>query len=313
MRTLLTIGFAWLSIVSLAQGSTFKASTDKESILIGEQILLRLEIRSAAADSISFPVLEDTLSAAVEIVQKSPIDTTFEGQTLEQRVLSQKLILTSFDSGYHAIPPLVATVNGFPLESNPFLVSVQTVTVDTAKGIYDIRGVAQVPFSFKEWLKENWTWLAVAFLLLIGIIGLIIWFKRRPDHIPVAIEKSKRPAHELALERLVDLESKSLWQNDKIKEFYSELTDILRQYIEQRFFIPELEQTTDEIIDSMRRKPDFGQETIDKTRNVLFLADLVKFAKEKPVGSENEMNLVAVKIFIEETKVSPETKNSNND
>ena len=312
MRAILTIGFAWLSILCLAQGSSFKASTDKESILIGEQVLLRLEIRSAAADSVSFPILEDTINASVEIVRQSPIDTTFEGQSLEQRVLSQELVLTSFDSGYHAIPPLTAMVNGFPVESNPFLVTVQTVPVDTAKGIYDIRGVAQVPFSFMEWFKENWSWLALIAIVILGIIGLIVWLKRRPRSIPIVIEAPKRPAHELAFERLDQLESKSLWQNDKVKEFYSELTDILREYIELRYSIPALEQTTDEIIDSMRRKPDFGQETIEKTRNVLFLADLVKFAKEKPVGTENEMNLAAVRLFIEETKVSPPTNNTSN-
>ena len=314
MKGLLTILLLFsLFINSYSQGSKFQAAIDKEEILIGEQMRLSLRLETAAADSVSLPIFEDTLITEVEILSVGKVDTTYEGANLGLKVLTQNLLLTSFDSGYFAIAPLEASVNGNLIESNLFLISVQTVPVDTAKGIYDIRGVAQVPFSFTEWLKENWPWIAIAIAILAIIIGFTWWYAKRPK--PVVEEKivPKRPAHEIALERLTKLESEQLWQAGKIKQFYSELTDILREYIELRFHIPALEQTTDEIIQSMKRSPNFSIDLIEKTNQVLFLADLVKFAKEKPVGSENEQNLSLVRNFIEETKrpVEPSTSETN--
>jgi hypothetical protein len=298
---------------AFAQGSRFEAKLDREAILIGEQLELTLRLEAAAADSLELPMLEDTIITEVEIVSASKVDTTFEGSNLSVKVLTQKLTLTSFDSGYYAIAPLHASVNGQPVESNPFLISVQTVPIDTAKGIYDIRGVAQVPFSFTEWLKENWQWIGLAVAVLAIIVVLTWWYAKRPTPVVEEEKIPARPAHEIAFERLDKLDSEQLWQGGKIKEFYSELTDVLREYIELRFNIPALEQTTDEIIQSMRRSPNFSAELVEKTNQVLFLADLVKFAKEKPIGSENDHNMKLVRNFIDETKRTekPETESSN--
>lgn len=312
----------WFLIISIvisatldlfSQGNKFQAKLDREEILIGEQMHLTLRLEAAAADSLVLPVFDDTLVSEVEILATGKVDTTFEGANLGLKVLTQNLTLTSFDSGYYAIAPLTAYANGNPVESNPFLISVQTVPVDTAKGIYDIRGVAQVPFSITEWLKENWPWIALATALLAIIIGITYWYAKRP--IPAVEEKKVpvRPAHEIAFERLTKLEEEQLWQAGKIKAFYSELTDILREFIELRFHIPALEQTTDEIIQSMRRSPNFSVDLIGKSNQVLFIADLVKFAKEKPVGSENKQNMLLVRNFIEETKQTSQTTSKTND
>ncbi|MDC1222192.1 BatD family protein [Salibacteraceae bacterium] len=303
MKRLIFISLLFsLTLNAFSQGSKFQVKLDKEEILIGEQIQLSLRLEAAAADSLALPIFDDTLINEIEILSTGKVDTSFEGSNLSLKVFTQNLKLTSFDSGYFAIAPLIAEVNGSPVESNPFLISVQTVPIDTAKGIYDIRGAAQVPFSFTEWLKENWPWIAIATTLLAIIIGITYWYAKRPK--PSVEEKVEptRPAHEIAFERLTKLEGDQLWQAGKTKEFYSELTDILREYIELRFHIPALEQTTDEIIQSMRRSPNFSVELIEKTNQVLFLADLVKFAKEKPIGSENEQNMLLVRNFIDETK-----------
>ncbi len=313
MKRLIIISLLFsLTLNAFSQGSKFQVKLDKEEILIGEQIQLSLRLEAAAADSITLPILNDTLINEIEILSTGKVDTSFEGSNLSLKVLTQNWKLTSFDSGYFAIAPLIAKVNGSPVESNPFLISVQTLPIDTAKGIYDIRGVAEVPFSFTEWLKENWPWIAIATILLAIIIGITYWYAKRPA--PAVEEKVEptRPAHEIAFERLTKLEGDQLWQAGKTKKFYSELTDILREYIELRFHIPALEQTTDEIIQSMRRSPNFSVELIEKTNQVLFLADLVKFAKEKPTGPENKQNMLLVRNFIGETKRTEQQSTKTN-
>lgn len=301
MRWLFFISVVFTCCEVFGQGSKFEATLNRESILIGEQLELSLRLSASAADSMRLPQFSDTLIKQVEIVSASNVDTTFEGSNLSVKVLTQNLTLTSFDSGYHAVAPLKSMVNGQIVESNPFLISVETVPIDTAKGIYDIRGVAQVPFSWMEWFKENWFWFAIVAAVLLIIVVFVIWFQRKPKKV---IEEPKipvRPAHEIALERLNILEGKNLWQSGKTKAFYSELTDILREYIEERFQIPAMEQTSDEIIRSMKHNPSFSSALIEKTHQVLFLADLVKFAKENPVGSENDQNLALVRTFITDT------------
>ncbi|MEZ4722499.1 MAG: hypothetical protein R2813_11560 [Flavobacteriales bacterium] len=309
MRVLLHISFLLIQAQMIfAQGQSFRATLDREAILIGEQVNLKLELRTQASDTASLPFIQDTLIKEVEVVSASKIDTAFEGNDLSQRVLSQNLTLTSFDSGYFAIAPLQAIVNGNVVESNPFLISVQTVPVDTAKGIYDIRGVSEVPFSLTEWLKEYWYWIVGPLVFLAILTYLMLMWSKKPVQQIIEKPKPKRPLHEIALERLDELEQKKLWQASKTKEYYSELTDILREYIELRFSIPALEQTTDEIMTSMKRLPEFTPEQLDKTKRLLFLADLVKFAKESPVGSENDMHLQNARDFVIGTKMITEEK-----
>jgi hypothetical protein len=286
-----------------AQEQSFRVDIDRENIVIGEQVRMTITLKCHAADSTVFPLIGDTLIREIEVVSKSKIDTAFSGDQLDQKILSQNIVLTSFDSGYYAIAPLVAHINDEMVESNPFLISVQTIAIDTAKGIYDIRGIADVPFSLKEWLKEYWPWIVFPLIALAAILYFILIWSKRPTLKSEPKPKVIRPFHEIALERLDKLEQEKLWQSGQIKLFYIELSDILREYIEHRFNIPAMEQTTDEIITSMRRSPDFSHEQIDKTRRLLFLSDLVKFAKEKPVGSENEMNIAMVRAFIIESKL----------
>jgi hypothetical protein len=301
-RLLSSILFILIGSISMAQSGPLNVSIEGQKILIGEQMNMRVELRSHVADTVLFPTFADTLIKEIEILSQSKIDTAFEGSDLSLKVLRQTLVLTSFDSGYYAIAPIKATVNGDTMESNPFLISVETIPIDTAKGIYDIRGIAQAPFSLLEWLQENWWWMLVLIFAITLAFVIFIWWNKRPELTPVEKIIPARPAHEIALERLQKLEAEKMWQADKIKEYYSELTDILREYIELRFQVPALEQTTDEIMTSLKRLPDLSQSQLEKIKRLLFLADLVKFAKEKPVGAENDLYLNHTREFINDTK-----------
>ncbi len=312
-----------LALCSMAQERSLSISTDRELFMIGEKAVLEVVLRSHASDTVAFPVIGDTIISELEVLERSKLDTNYEGDDLSQRVFTQRITFTSFDTGYFPITPRIATINGKEVLSNPLLVSIATVEVDTSKGIYDIKGVAEAPFSLKEWLIENQQYFYIGIPLLILIVLLSLWLARRkPEEV---VEPVVPPviAHVRALERLDQLKQQELWQKGEIKHYYSELTEILREYIEYRFLVPALEQTTDEIHASLRRNPDIGSPSLSQLKQLLFLADLVKFAKEKPESRENEMNLQMAYDFVQETKreevehsaenLPPKTESSNGD
>ncbi|NQV53253.1 MAG: hypothetical protein HQ500_08710 [Flavobacteriales bacterium] len=310
MRNLLTsILLALVACTGWAQERSLRVSTDREEILIGEQIQMTLELRSASSDTALLPAIGDTLRREVEVLSRSKVDTTYEGPQLDQKILRQSFVITSFDSGYFPVEPLIGQVNGSPIASEPFLVSVQTVKIDTAQGMIDIKDIEQVPFAWKEWFEKNWHWFAIGILVAALITWLALLLSKEKEVVEKKIVVPTRPAHEIALERLEHMRKEELWQQGKIKEYYSELTDILREFIELRFAIPALEQTTDEIVTAMKRFPDFSDEERTTIQRLLFLADLVKFAKEKPVGQENEGHFITVnrfvKAFIPQEKDTP--------
>lgn len=295
---MLHIMIALISFSGFAQERSLSVELDREQILIGEQVTMTVTLKGSSADSLQLPTLLDTLRKEIEIVAVDTPVTTYEGAQLDQQVKTQTMIITSFDSGYFAVEPLVGSINGDSILSNPFLLTVQTIQIDTAKGIVDIKDIEEVPFAWKEWFKQHWYWFALGIvaLALITIIALYL-SKEKPKEEEVIIEVI-RPAHEIALERLAALKEKELWQKGEIKLFYIELTDILREFIEARFSIPALEQTTDEIVVNMSHYPDFSDDQRTTVKRLLFLADLVKFAKEKPIDSENEQHLSTVESFV---------------
>ncbi|MEX2595536.1 MAG: hypothetical protein WEC59_01305 [Salibacteraceae bacterium] len=295
-----------LNLYAQAQERSFTVDLDRESILIGEHINMRVQLKSATTDSMVFPIIGDTIIKEIEVVSKEKIDTAFVGDHLEQRVLSQNITVTSFDSGYYAIPPLKGMVSKDTVESNPFLIAVGSVKIDMDQGIADIKPIEEISFPLKEWLATYWHWIVIA-LVLVGLITYIaLWFsKQKPkEKVEEEIIIPSRPAHEIALERLETLKSTNYWQTGDFKRYYSELTNILRAYIEGQFGISALEQTTNDIVRTMQHHPDFEKPQIDDVRKVLFLADLVKFAKEKPTAKENEINLELVEQFVKNSSTS---------
>jgi hypothetical protein len=284
----------------VAQERSLEVSLEREEILIGEQIGLNITLKAATPDTVVFPTVGEAIGEHIEVLQRSKIDTQFVGDQLEQRVLTQALTITSFDSGYFAQAPLQGSINGDSVASNPFLLTVQTVPIDTAKGIADIKDIQDVPFAWKEWFEQNWPWMALGLAIIAAIIGLIYYLRNLPQTPAPTVEPvvPVRPADEIALEALAALKDKKYWQQGEIKRFYIELSNILRAFLEGHFHIPAMEQTSDEIMRSVQHQADISKEQQQALRQLLFLADLVKFAKEKPIGSENERNLTVVEDFV---------------
>ena len=292
-------------------------SLDTSSIRIGERVSLRLNATLPRTASIYWPAIADTLSSKVEVASKSKIDTNATSRS-EFTNYSQTLLITSFDTGFHYISPFTilysyaGDTSRHELLSEGVYLKVRTVEVDTTKAIRDIRGPIQAPLTFAE-LTPYLAGLAIIGLI-ISLIWYYLWRKRINKPLFPVITRTLGPPWQIALQSLDSLEDKKLWQNGKIKEYYSELTDIIRHYLHQQHDIEAMEMITAEILfayDSSALKADARS----ILTYILEQADYVKFAKAIPLRNENELSMTYAKQFIDTTKpvpVVPETKLTDN-
>ncbi len=299
----MTLLFILITPATFAQNANVKAVLDSQKILIGDQMNLDLTVEMETGSTVDWPVLKDTITGQLEIVQASVPDTMLKetGET----VIHQRMVITSFDTGYMVLPPIRFLFNDDTLQvlsTEPQLIFVGDIPVQMEAEIMDIKEPYDVPYNWRKWIK--WGLLAWLILGLIAI-AVYIWEKHRKKPVESAMRpKPKRPAHEIALEKLEGLRLKKLWQNDRTKEFYIELSDIIREYIEFRFDILALEMTTDETVHALRRDG-MEEEKVSPLRKMLVMADLAKFAKYRPVANENERCFDIARSFISNTLVMP--------
>lgn len=298
------------SYAANAQEIIATAKLDSSSIRIGQQVKLQLSIQYRVDNGkqikIQWPEIADTIRKEVEIVLQSKIDTIIPDKTNPfQFIQTKTLYITSFDSGYWAIPPFKFMINEDTngVFTEPLLLEVGTITVDTTLAIKDIKPPYNENYSWLDWIKDNMYVVygtLVAILVILTIIYLIGYFKKIKPPM-VFVEVPKIPAHIIAFEKLDKLKEEKLWQNSKLKQYHIMLTEIVREYIENRFKIQALEQTTEEILYGFRNVA-IDEESGIKLKKLLILADLVKFAKEQPLPNENEMSLNNAYDFINGTK-----------
>ena len=187
------------------------------------------------------------------------------------------------------IPSQQILINNKKFIIDSLLISVSTVKVDTLKQkLYELKSIKNQPIIFDDY--KLYVWIALAILALIIAIILYFVFRKKKEEIPL---EERIPPYEMAMQRLGQLDKKQLWQQDKIKPYYIELTDIIRTYIERELQIPALESTTDELIETILdfnkiKKFDLPKETVKNLRKLLQEADLVKFAKHRPLSNEIE-------------------------
>ncbi len=292
-----------------AQDVKATAVLDSNSIRIGQQVKLKLSIQYRADNgkrmSVKWPEIADTIRKEVEVVSQSRIDTSINKSDPYLFTQTKTLYITSFDSGYWAMPPFKFIVNNDTngIETDPLLLQVSTIPVDTTQAIKDIKAPYEETYTWLDWLKDNMyvVYIALAAILLIVIIIYIVRHYARKEKPMVIIEVPKIPAHIIALEKLDKLKEEKLWQEGKLKQYHSSLTDILREYIENRFKITAMEQTTDEILFGFRNVA-VDDESKMKLKQVLILGDLVKFAKEQPLAAENDRSLAYSYEFVNGTK-----------
>ncbi|MDX9880703.1 MAG: hypothetical protein RBS73_01480 [Prolixibacteraceae bacterium] len=300
---LLTVIFADLGT---AQTSKIKAtaSIDSTRILIGDQVKLRLEVDQPKNAKLDFPEIGDSITSAIEVIERSPLDT-FTLSDAEQIKIIQNFTITSFDTGVQMVPQfrflLKHDGQTDSIFTQPLALEVLGMPLDTTKGPVDIKKPYAAPVTLKEV-----TPYILGIILIAAIIFFIFYYmERKKKNQPLFSrpEKPKEPAHIVALRELDRIKEEKIWQQDKIKQYYSELSDTLRIYIEGRFGIPAMEQTSDETLSAFRYRRDLiDEKSLEELSQILKLSDLVKFAKYYPLPDDNNLSLINAYFFVNQTK-----------
>ena len=299
MRKYILHIFLLISAVAFTQDPIVKAQIETSNIRIGEQFNLKITVKDV--DNVILPKLQ---LKGLEVIDSAKIDTI-------NYTLIQKYVLTGFDSGAFYIPQQQIFIRNQAYLTDSLLVNVATVPIDTTVvKKYPIKSIKKEPLVFDDY--KLYIYLLIAALLIIGF--WIYWFvirKRKieeeePTYVAMA-------PYDEAMFKLNELDEKLLWQNNKVKEYYSELTDIIRGYIERELKVPALEKTSDEIIETLN---DFYEantinttkENIKKLKELFKEADLVKFAKSKPLALEIEEDRKDAEEVVHNLKPKPISK-----
>lgn len=279
---LYTFLFLLAAITTFGQQKQVETSIDSTKIRIGSQFHLILKAKVDTAARVNFP--EGKNFGQLEVLESYPVDTVKKDAMYE---LVKKYGLTQFDSGRYVIPRLPVVINNKTIQTDSLLVEVANIKVDTLKQkMYDIKDVMG-----NESKSLLWLYILLGVLALAGIGFGIYWYIKKRKKQP----KEAAPIYATPIEKatalLQNLEKEELLQKGEVKDYYSRLTDIARIYIEEAIHVPAMESTTTELIEAMRvavqrKKMRLSQETFEQLEKVLRTADLVKFAKSRPMDFE---------------------------
>ncbi|MGN6179370.1 MAG: hypothetical protein ACTHNW_09325 [Mucilaginibacter sp.] len=292
--------FTGFALKTNAQNVKVEAKVDRVSVPMGDQTTLRLIAHVPAKSEIQFPVIADSIGK-IRIVKMSA-DSTADKDDPNTQVISHNYTITGFNAGTYTIPAYTFHTKTGAYTTDSLVVQFKPVAVDTTKAFYDIKQPLAVDYNWWDWIKDHWIWVVSGLVLILVVIYITWYVSRRYEKKPIfQAVKVVLTTDQIAMNKLNELRAKNLWQNGDVKTFYIELTDILREYLEKRYAIQALEQTTEEIFASLKPKQ-LPADASGKLKDILVLADLVKFAKEKPVGPENEQSMTNAVDFVQQTK-----------
>ncbi|WP_299124484.1 BatD family protein [uncultured Tenacibaculum sp.] len=298
MRKKLFYIFLLISSIGFSQSNKVQVEVDTTNIRIGEQFQYKISVDDT--ENVIIPKLNNL--KGLEVVDTLKIDTI-------KNKLVQKYILTGFDSGSFYIPQQQIFIKNQAYLTDSLLINVATVAIDTTKiKKFPIKGIKGEPYQFDDF--KNYIYWTIAILVLIGLIIYYFVFRKKKEEQETVVVPLL-PPYEEAIQKLQELDNKLLWQNNHIKKYYSELTGIVRSYIERELNIPALESTTDELIDTLKdfdetKSIETTKETIQKLKELLQESDLVKFAKSKPLSHEIEQDRKDAKNVIDNLKPKKE-------
>lgn len=297
LTILLTVTAQWA-----AAQVTVEQAIDSVGILIGQQAHLRLTVSFPEGSSVSWPKLTSGkyIVPGVEVVEVAGPDTVDKSSST---LKAEKVYtLTSFDEKLYAIPSLGVKVNGKTYKGASSALKVITVDVDTLhpNQFFPPKDVQNNPFLWSEWAPSFWLSLLVVFLLAATFYLYIRLKENKPIITKVRIVRHV-PPHKKAMIAIEKIKEERMASSEDQKAYYTQLTDTLRQYIQERFGFNAKEMVSEEIIENLRREGD--KKMIDELRELFQTADLVKFAKYSTLLNENDLNLVNAVNFIDETKL----------
>lgn len=281
-----------------------KATVDvnPKSFLIGEPVVLTVQLQNAPKELL-WPKLADSTEAyKIDVLDLGVLDT-IKGDAKNGITYVQKLKITTFDTNNVMILPMAF----YGLDSTLIAITdslrlnVSTVPVDTTKAFMDIFDPLDERLQFSEVLP--WILLGVAILLVIGL-GLLFYYRKKKNKPLFNLMKTKElTSDEYALFALQKLKEKRLWQQGLVKDYYVEMTDIVRLYISQRFKLDAMEMLTSEIVECLSAENGVANST-PSLKELLITADLVKFAKESPLPNDNDRFLNVAVEFVNATKMN---------
>jgi len=297
---------AGLGTVLRAERPEVEASLSADSVLIGDQFTLSVRIAKDRMETIGFPTFDDgklSRSGEIEIIAESDIDTLeAEGRKV---TITKQYTLAGFDEGDYRMgkfPVLYLDKNVVDTlwSKDSLHIVINTLAVDTlTQTIHDIKPPLRTPVRFGEFGGYLlWSLLAAAALVLLAVF---LYRKYRDKPRTGRREAPAEPPHVTAIKQLEKLHNQKLWQSGKQKLYYTRITDILREYIGERYRIKAPELTSREILDAMAGI-DMAERTMKRLREILLTADYVKFAKHIPAAEENENAYTDAYYFVEETK-----------
>ena len=293
MRKLLFTIFFFTSTLLFSQVQNLDTSV----IRIGEQTKLSISCNFEKGESFVWPNFNDTIISGVEIIERTKVDST---ETKDTITISQQFIITAFDSGNYYLPPIIFNETQ---KAEGLILNVKTIELADDAELKDIKPPINAPYGW----SDIWP-----FLLGILLVILIYFLLKKYVFVKKKTEVKRKPkiiipADVIALNELATLKDKELWQSGKLKQYHSEISEILRTYLEDRFQILALELPTYDILQSLRNKG-MQSEDLHTLTTILQRADLAKYAKSKPTDAENDESMSQSVGFVRNTK-KKEVKN----
>lgn len=288
------------------KGAFLRQLQERDSVLIADQLLYGFDLKGVeAGTTFAFPQVKDTLMEGVEVVGSWQLDTlkVRKGKkgAADQLDLQGGIVITSFDEGEYALPPLTlqrvsaeGVVDTLVFDSQTL--QVKTMPVDTATfKVHDIKGQIRYPVTFRELLP--WVGLGLG---IAGLIALAVWLIVRYGRKRDAEAQRREPAHIVALRKLDRYRGSKMWAPEKQKAFYSGITDTLREYMDARYDIGAMEMTTAEIMKELKNT-DVTADLQTGLKELFERADFVKFAKYTASDEDNAAALPLAVRFVTST------------
>ena len=282
---------------------TVEARIDSMQMLVGEQTGITIDVSCNAKSAVELPVLQkgQELVPGVELVQMQAADTTRlnEGKRMQ---VSRKYIVTAWDSSFYYIPPMKVRVDGKEYETKNLALKVYTMDVDTVHvdQFFPPKDIQNNPFSWDDWKPVMW-FVGINQLLALILLWIYSRWRENKPLIRIIRRKVKLPPHQVAMTEIERIKADRKWAEEDSKEYYTQLTDTLRNYIKERYGFNATEMTSSEIIERLLQEQD--EQALAELRQLFTTADLVKFAKWTTLINENDANLVSAIDFINQTKI----------
>lgn len=302
------LAIAALALPAKAQNVTVNAEIDSCQRLIGEQAKITLEVTANTGSRIVLPTFDKEIVEGIEIVHRAEPDTQYFND--KKRIeITETYTVTSFDSSLYVIPPFEVLVDGDPYFSKELAMAVYMMPIDTTnlESFFGPKDIWRTKLSWDD-IEESFWMLLLLLLLGSAFAWVLIRYLNNKPIIRIVKIQPKLPSHVVALKEIERIKADDRWRaGGQSKEYYTELTDAIREYLNDRFGFNATEMTTGEIVDNLMRVSD--KETIKELEELLVMADLVKFAKFEPPMNENDRNILNAIEFVNRTKLAEVEEN----